>query len=88
MSSVAREIGGRELMRPQCLDAAINERPHHIWVGPWWPRLRPALTRGQVCDVPQGLFVGIGAFDRAGQQRAAEIRPRIRHRQPPDTPSK
>ena len=77
MAAVVREIGGRELMRPQRLDTAINERPHHIWVGPLRPRLGPALTWWQVCDVAQRLLVWIGAVDRAGEQRAAEIRPRI-----------
>jgi hypothetical protein len=75
--SVVCEIGGRELMRPQRLNTAINERPHHIWVRPLRPRLRPALACGQVCDVPQGLLVRIRAFDRTGKQCAAEFRPRI-----------
>src|SRR6202008_2746279 len=45
VTAVAREIGGRELMRPRGLDTAINKRPHHIWVGPLRPVLWPALTR-------------------------------------------
>jgi len=54
----------------------INERPHDIWVSPQRPSLRPALTCWQVCDVPHWLLVWIGAVDRTGEQRAAEIRPR------------
>jgi len=77
VTTAVREIGGRELMRPQRLDTAINERSHHIWVSPLWPRLGPALTWRQVCYVPQRLLVWIRAVDCASEQRAAEIRPRI-----------
>jgi hypothetical protein len=77
MAAIVREIGGCELMGPQRLDTAINERPHHIWVGPPRPGLGPALTCRKVRDVAQRMFVWIRAIDRAGEQRAAEIRPRI-----------
>jgi hypothetical protein len=63
-------------MRPHRLDTVINERPHDIWVSPQRPSLWPALTCWQVRDVPHWLLVWISAVDRAGEQRAAEIRPR------------
>jgi hypothetical protein len=75
--AVVREIGGGELMRPHRLDAAITERPHHIWIRPLRPPLGSSLSGRQICDVAQRVFIGIGAFERAGKQLAAEIRPRI-----------
>ena len=48
-----REFGSRDLMRPRRLDAPINERLHHIWVGPSRPGPWPALTRRQIRDVSQ-----------------------------------
>jgi hypothetical protein len=77
VTAVVGEIGGRELMRPQGLDAAIMERPHHIWVGPSWPSLGAPLTRRKVRDVAQRLLVWIRAVDHTGEQGTAEIRPRI-----------
>jgi hypothetical protein len=42
-----------------------------------WPRLGPSLARRQIRDVPQRVFIRIGALNRAGEQLAAEIRSRI-----------
>jgi hypothetical protein len=80
--SVAREVGSGNLVRPRGFDTAINERPHHIWVGPLRPGLRASLLCGQIGDVAQWLFVGISTFHRAGKQFAAEIR----HYPPPEDP--
>ena len=77
MTAVVRKIRRRELMRPRRLDAAINKRPHHIWVGPPRPGLRASLPRRQIRDMAHRVFVRIGAFDRASKQLAAEIRPPI-----------
>jgi hypothetical protein len=76
VTAVVGQIRGRELMRPQPLDTPIKERPHHIWVGPLRPRPGSALTRRQVRDMAQRLFVWIRAVDHAGEELAAEIRPR------------
>jgi hypothetical protein len=77
MPAVVREIGGGELMRPHRLDAAIMERPHHIWIRPLRPPLRSSLSGRHIRDVAQWVFIGVRAFERAGKQLAAEIRPRI-----------
>ena len=77
MTAVVREVRGRELMRPRCLDAAIKERPHHIWIGPPRPGLWSSLARRQIRDMAHRVFVRIGALDRASKQLAAEIRPLI-----------
>ena len=39
VASGVREVGGGDLMRPRRLDAAINKRLHHIWIGPLRPRV-------------------------------------------------
>ena len=77
MPAVVREIGGGELVRPHRLDAAIMERPHHIWIRPLRPPLGSSLSGRQICDMAQWVFSRVGAFERAGKQLAAEIRPRI-----------
>jgi hypothetical protein len=64
-------------MRPHRLDASIMERPHHIWIRPLRPPLESPFSGRQIGDVEQRVFIGIGAFERAGKQLAAEIRPRI-----------
>jgi hypothetical protein len=74
VSAVVCEVGRRHLMRPGNLDSVINERTHHIWVGPVGPRLGSSLLRRQVRDMTQWMFVRIGTFDRAGKQFTAEIR--------------
>src|SRR4029077_18943441 len=70
VTAVAREIGGRELMRPGGRDTVINKRPHYIWVGPLRPGLWPAVPRWQGCDVAQRLLVGVRA-GVAGRRRGA-----------------
>jgi hypothetical protein len=82
MPAEVREIGGSELMRPHRFDAAIMERPHDISIRPLRPWLQSSLSWREIRDVAQRVFVWVGAFERAGKQLAAEIRPRIRHRMP------
>ncbi|BBY94274.1 hypothetical protein MGALJ_39430 [Mycobacterium gallinarum] len=78
MAAGVREVGSGELMRPRRLDTAINERLHHIWVGPLRPAVVIALSWGQIGDmtqriVPAGSGPSNGTVDRASEQLAAEI---------------
>ena len=69
-----REVGRGELMRPRRLDAAINKRLHHIWIGPLGPGMPASRARRQIGDMTQWvLSIGTGAVDRASEQLAAEI---------------
>ena len=76
MAAAVSEVGRLDLMRPRRGDTPIIERPHHIRVGPVRPRLRAGLPGRQIRDMAQRILVRIGAFDRAGEQLAAEIRHR------------
>ncbi|GFH05483.1 hypothetical protein MHIP_59660 [Mycolicibacterium hippocampi] len=79
MAAVAREFGRRHLMRPRGHHTPIAESLHQVRIRPVRPRSGPCPARRQVGDVAQRVLVGRRAVDRASQQLAAEIRPRIRH---------
>jgi len=83
VASRVHEVGGGELMRPRRLDAAINKRLHHIWIGPLRPVHSASAARGEIGDMPQWVVpTGTGAVDRARKQLAAEIKLRSRHVRP------